>query len=309
MAIRGQLGPRKEIVMRFNTVTVEGLEIFYREDGDPRAPKLVLLHGYPASSHQYRNLIPALADRYHVIVPDYPGFGHSDVPSVDEFSYTFDNLADHVDALLDHLGLQRYAIYVQDYGAPVGWRLALRRPERIAAIISQNGNAYVEGFFGDAMEPLFAYGRERSEANAAALREIISMDGLKWQFTHGVSDPSVVDPDTWINAHSAVASSPERVAAQLELFADYRSNVDLYPRVHEYFRTSQVPLLAVWGRNDQIFGPDGALAFARDLPRAEINLLDGGHFLLESRLTEVVALIRPFLEQHLVPVADPVRAA
>jgi pimeloyl-ACP methyl ester carboxylesterase len=226
------------------------------------------------------------------------------VPSVDEFSYTFDNLADYVDALLDHLGLQRYAIYVQDYGAPVGWRLALRHPERIAAIISQNGNAYVEGFFGDAMEPLFAYGRERSEANAAALREFISMDGLKWQFTHGVSDPSVVDPDTWINAHSAVASSPERVAAQLELFADYSTNVDLYPRVHEYFRSSQVPLLAVWGRNDQIFGPDGALAFARDLPNAEINLLDGGHFLLESRLTEVAALIRPFLEQHLAQVAE-----
>jgi pimeloyl-ACP methyl ester carboxylesterase len=204
--------------------------------------------------------------------------------------------------LLDHLGLQRYAIYVQDYGAPVGWRLALRHPERIAAIISQNGNAYVEGFVGDAMEPLFAYGRERSEANAAALRELISPDGLKWQFTHGVSDPSVVDPDAWINAHSAVASSPERVAAQLELFADYSSNVDLYPSVHEYFRNSQVPLLAVWGRNDQIFGPDGALAFARDLPKAEINLLDGGHFLLESRLAEVVALIRPFLEQRLARV-------
>jgi pimeloyl-ACP methyl ester carboxylesterase len=283
---------------------IAGRRIFYREAGSPAAPAVVLLHGTPASSHQYRNLIPALADRYHVIAPDYPGFGHSDVPSVDEFSYTFDNLADHVDELLDHLGLQRYAIYVQDYGAPVGWRLALRHPERIAAIISQNGNAYVEGFFGDAMEPLFAYGRERSESNAAALREIISPDGLKWQFTHGVSDPSVVDPDTWINAHSAVASSLERVAAQLELFADYRSNVDLYPRVHEYFRASQVPLLAVWGRNDQIFGPGGALAFARDLPAAEINLLDGGHFLLESRLAEVVALIRPFLQQHLAGAAS-----
>jgi pimeloyl-ACP methyl ester carboxylesterase len=279
---------------------IAGRRIFYREAGSPAAPAVVLLHGTPASSHQYRNLIPALADRYHVIAPDYPGFGHSDVPTVDEFKYTFDSLADHVEDLLDHLGLQRYAIYVQDYGAPVGWRLALRHPERIAAIITQNGNAYVEGFVGDAMEPLFAYGRERSDANAAALREIIGMDGLKWQFTHGVSDPSVVDPDTWINAHSAVASSQERVNAQLELFADYSSNVDLYPRVHEYFRTSQVPLLAVWGRNDQIFGPDGASAFARDLPQAEINLLDGGHFLLESRLSEVVALIRPFLERHLL---------
>jgi pimeloyl-ACP methyl ester carboxylesterase len=283
---------------------VGGRRIFYREAGSPAAPAVVLLHGTPASSHQYRNLIPALADRYHVIAPDYPGFGHSDVPSVDEFKYTFDNLADHVDALLDQFGLRRYAIYVQDYGAPVGWRLALRHPERIAAIVTQSGNAYVEGFFGDVMEPLFAYGRQRSEANAAALREFISPDGLKWQFTHGVSDPSVVDPDSWINAHSAVASTPERVAAQLELFADYSSNVDLYPRVHEYFRTSQVPLLAAWGRNDQIFGPDGALAFARDLPTAEINLLDGGHFLLESRLAEVVALIRPFLEQHLAQIAE-----
>ena len=282
---------------------IAGRRLFYREAGSPAAPAVVLLHGTPASSHQYRNLIPALADRYHVIAPDYPGFGHSDVPSVDEFCYTFDNLADHVDALLDYLGLQRYAMYVQDYGAPVGWRLALRHPDRIAAIITQSGNAYVEGFFGDAMEPLFSYGRERSEANAAALLEFISMDGLKWQFTHGVSDPSVVDPDTWINAYSAVASSPARVEAQLELFADYSSNVDLYPRVHEYFRTSQLPLLAVWGRNDQIFGPDGALAFARDLPNAEINLLDGGHFLLESRLTEVVALIRPFLEERLAPAA------
>jgi pimeloyl-ACP methyl ester carboxylesterase len=278
---------------------IKGRRIFYREAGAPTAPAIVLLHGTPASSHMYRNLIPAFGDRYHVIAPDYPGFGHSDVPSVEEFSYTFDNLADHIDALLDQLGLQRYALYVQDYGAPVGWRLALRHPERIAAIVTQNGNAYVEGFFSDAMEPLLAYGRDRSEANAAALREIISMDGLKWQFTHGVSDPAVVDPDTWINAHAAVAGGPDRVAAQLELFADYRTNVDLYPQVHDYFRTSQVPLLAVWGRNDQIFGPDGAVAFARDLPNAEINLLDGGHFLLESRLAETVALIRPFLERHL----------
>lgn len=279
---------------------IAGRRIFYREAGSPSVPAVVLLHGTPNSSNQYRNLIPALADRYHVIAPDYPGFGHSDVPAVDEFSYTFDTVADHVDQLLDHLGLERYAIFVQDYGAPVGWRLALRHPERIAAIISQNGNAYVEGFVGDAMEPLFAYGRDRSEANAAQLLQFISPDGVKWQFTHGVSDPSVVDPDAWVNAHTAVASTPERVAAQLELFADYSSNVEMYPAVHEYFRTSQVPLLAVWGRGDQIFGPDGALAFARDLPTADINLLDGGHFLLESRLQEVVALIRPFLERHLV---------
>jgi len=278
---------------------ISGRRIFYREAGPTTAPAIVLLHGTPASSHMYRNLIPALADRYHVIAPDYPGFGHSEVAGTDEFDYTFDALADHVDALLEHLGVQRYAIYVQDYGAPVGWRLALRHPERIAAIISQNGNAYIEGFVGDAMEPLFAYGRDRSAANAAALRDLISPEGLEWQYTHGVSDPTLVDPDVWHSAHAAVAATPARIDVQLELFADYITNVELYPRVHEYFRTSQVPLLAVWGRNDQIFGPDGAVAFGRDLPHAEINLLDGGHFLLESRLDAVVGLIRPFLAEHL----------
>ena len=278
---------------------VLGRRLFYREAGPAGAPVVVLLHGTPASSHMYRNLIPALADRYRVIAPDYPGFGHSDVPATDEFDYTFDTLADHVDALLEQLGVDRYALYVQDYGAPVGWRLALRHPERIAAVVTQNGNAYVEGFVGDAMEPLFVYGRDRSEANAAALRELISPDGLVWQFTHGVADPSIVDPDAWVNAHAAVAATPARVDAQLALFADYIANVELYPRVHEYFRTSQVPLLAVWGRNDEIFGPDGALAFGRDLPHAEINLLDGGHFLLESKLDAVVALMRPFLAAHL----------
>ncbi|MCV7227350.1 alpha/beta fold hydrolase [Mycolicibacterium komossense] len=278
---------------------ISGRRLFYREAGSAAAPTIVLLHGTPASSHMYRNLIPALADRYHVIAPDYPGFGHSERPGVDEFDYTFDALADHVDALLDRLSLTRYALYVQDYGAPVGWRLALRHPERIAAIVTQNGNAYVEGFVGDAMEPLFAYGRDRSDANAAVLRNLISLDGITWQYTHGVSDPTVVDPDAWVTAHGAVASDEKSVAIQLELFADYRTNVELYPRVHEYFRASQVPLLAVWGRNDEIFGPAGALAFARDLPHAEIDLLDGGHFLLESRLAAVVALLRPFLQQHL----------
>jgi pimeloyl-ACP methyl ester carboxylesterase len=277
---------------------IAGRRIFYREAGPSDAPAIVLLHGTPASSHMYRNLIPQLADRYHVIAPDYPGFGHSEMPGVDEFSYTFDTLADHVDALLDQLGLTHYAMYVQDYGAPVGWRLALRHPDRITAIVTQNGNAYVEGFVGDAMEPLFVYGRDRSEANAKPLRDLIGMDGLKWQYTHGVSDPTVVDPDAWVTAHAAVAGSPEAVAVQLELFADYVTNVELYPRVHEYFRTSGVPLLAVWGRNDEIFGPAGALAFSRDLPHAEVNLIDGGHFLLESRLDAVVALIRPFLREH-----------
>lgn len=287
------------MITRHRYAEVLGRRIFYREAGRSDAPAIVLLHGTPASSHMYRNLIPALADRYRVIAPDYPGFGHSERPTVDEFDYTFDSLADHVGALLEHLGLTRYALYVQDYGAPVGWRLALRHPDRIAAIVTQNGNAYVEGFVGDAMEPLFAYGRDRSEANAKPLRELISIDGLKWQYTHGVSDPTVVDPDAWVNAHAAVADSEQAIAVQLELFADYITNVELYPRVHEYFRTSRVPLLAAWGRNDEIFGPDGAVAFGRDLPAAQINLLDGGHFLLESQLDAVTALMRPFLAEHL----------
>lgn len=277
---------------------VLGQRMFYRESGPATAPVVVLLHGTPASSHMYRNLIPALARDYRVIAPDYPGFGHSDVPRSDEFDYTFDTLADHVAALLDGLGVGRYSLYVQDYGAPVGWRLALRQPERIAAVVTQNGNAYVDGFVGDALEPLFAYGRDRSDANAAPLRDIISPTGLEWQYTHGVSDSTIVDPDSWLNAHAAVGSTPDRVAAQLALFADYISNVELYPQVHEYFRSSQVPLLAVWGRGDEIFGPAGALAFGRDLPHAQINLLDGGHFLLESQLDGVVALIRPFLAEH-----------
>jgi pimeloyl-ACP methyl ester carboxylesterase len=286
------------MVTHHRFATIAGRRIFYREAGTPDRPAVVLLHGTPATSHMYRRLIPALAERYHVIAPDYPGFGHSDVPPAAEFAYTFDNLADHIDGLLDHLGVARYALYVQDYGAPVGWRLALRHPDRISAIVTQNGNAYVEGFVGDAMEPLFAYGRDRTEANAAALRNLISIEGLQWQYTHGVSDPTVVDPDVWRAAHAAVAADADRVDAQLDLFADYLSNVELYPRVHEYFRSSQVPLLAVWGRNDEIFGPAGAVAFARDLPTADINLLDGGHFLLESKLDEVVALVRPFLARH-----------
>jgi pimeloyl-ACP methyl ester carboxylesterase len=286
------------MLTRHRSAEISGRTIFYRESGPATAPAVVLLHGTPASSAMYRNLIPALADRYHVIAPDYPGFGHSEMPGVDEFDYTFDSLADHVDGLLDHLGLTHYALYVQDYGAPVGWRLALRHPERITAIVTQNGNAYVEGFVGDAMEPLFAYGRDRSVANAQALRGLVSLDGIKWQYTHGVSDPSLVDPDTWVNAHAAVAGSEEAIAVQLALFADYITNVELYPQVQEYFRTSQVPLLAVWGRNDEIFGPAGALAFSRDLPHAQVNLLDGGHFLLESQLDTAVALIRPFLAEH-----------
>jgi pimeloyl-ACP methyl ester carboxylesterase len=280
---------------------VAGRTLFYREAGDIHAPAVVLLHGTPASSFMFRNLIPVLADRYHVIAPDYPGFGFSDAPSVDEFTYSFDVLADHVDGLLNHLGLARYALYVQDYGAPVGWRLALRHPERIAAVVSQNGNAYVEGFVPGAMEPLWAYAKDRSDANADALRGLISPEGVKWQYTHGVSDVTLVDPDAWLNAHAAVSGSPEAVNVQLELFANYITNVELYPKVHEYFRSSQVPLLAVWGRNDEIFGPDGARAFSQDLPNAEIHLLDGGHFLLESRLDEAVALIRPFLDRTLRP--------
>lgn len=273
---------------------VAGRRIFYREAGDPTAPAVVLLHGTPASSHMYRGLIDALSDRYHLIAPDYPGFGESDVPDVGDFSYTFDNLASHIDALLDQLGVTRYAMVVQDYGAPVGWRLALHHPDRITAVITQNGNGYTDGF-GEPLAGLLAYGRERSAANAEPLHQFLSRDGVVWQFTVGVPDPSVVSPDAWNNALHATVSTPAKLAAQMELFADYVSNLDVYPRLHQYFRDSQVPLLAVWGANDPIFIAPGAEAFRRDLPNAEVHLLDGGHFLLESALDEAVGLIRPFL--------------
>ncbi|WP_432985912.1 alpha/beta fold hydrolase [Dactylosporangium sp. CA-233914] len=273
---------------------VGGRTVFYREAGDPGAPHVVLLHGCPASSYMYRALIPRLATTFHVVAPDLPGFGLSAAPPVDEFEYTFEHLADAMEALLAELGIAEYSMIVQDYGAPTGWRLALRHPERVRSIVTQNGNAYDEGFVAAFWDPLWRYAETRSARDAEPLLTALSEAGIRWQYTHGVPDPDLVDPDSWRH-DCALVSRPGNPEIQLALFADYPSNVALYPAVHEYFRASQVPLLAVWGRNDEIFGPAGAEAFRRDLPAAEIHLLDGGHFLLESHLDEAEPLITGFL--------------
>lgn len=277
--------------------TVDGRRIFYREAGAADAPVIVLLHGFPTSSFMFRNLIPALADRYRVIAPDYLGFGYSDAPTVDDFDYTFDALAAHVAGLLEQLGVARYAIYVQDYGAPVGWRLALRDPEAITAIITQNGNGYDAGFVADGWAPAWAYQREQNAETEAALRQILTFETTRMQYVAGVPDESVVSPDTWHHDY-ALLSRPGNDKIQLKLFLDYATNPKLYPALHDYLRASGVPLLAVWGDKDPFFGPDGARAFAQDAVDAEIHLRDGGHFLLESDLAAVTALIRDFLERR-----------
>lgn len=272
------------------TVRIDGLDVFYREAGPSDAPVLLLLHGYPTSSHMFRHLIPALADRYRVIAPDHIGFGRSSAPSLDDFPYTFDALTDVTVGFLAEIGVSRYTVYVQDYGAPVAWRLALRDPEAVEGVISQNGNAYEEGFVEDFWAPIWAYGADPSEANAAALRPALDRAAVEWQYTHGVPDPTTVDPDAWEH-DLALLARPGVDRAQLHLFGDYVTNRELYPRLHEWLRASQVPVLAVWGRNDEIFAAAGAEAFRRDVPEARIELLDAGHFLLESNLDDVVRII------------------
>jgi pimeloyl-ACP methyl ester carboxylesterase len=278
--------------------TIDGQRLFYREAGPAGAPAVVLLHGFPASSFMFRNLIPVLADRYHVIAPDHLGFGLSDAPPAAEFDYTFDALAGLTAGLLGQLGVTRYAMYVQDYGAPVGFRLALADPAAVTAIISQNGNGYEAGFTEDFWKPVREYWQDRSPQTEAAIRQALTLDLIRWQYLHGVPDESLVSPDTW-NHDFALVSRPGNDLVQLALFADYASNLPMYPKLHAYLRDTKVPLLAIWGRNDPIFGPDGALAFADDAPGAEIQLLDGGHFLLESHLDAAADSIRSFLGRTL----------
>ncbi|MEV7038945.1 alpha/beta hydrolase [Amycolatopsis sp. NPDC051061] len=269
--------------------TVAGRRLFYREAGPADAPTIVLLHGFPTSSHMYRHLIPALADRYHVVAPDYLGAGASDAPTVDEFTYTFDALAELTLGLLDEIGLDRFALYIQDFGAPVGLRIAAGNPERVTAIVTQNGNAYVDGL-GAGLPQRLAAGTLTEED----LRAMVSLDVTKAQYLDGVPDPALVSPDVWIH-DQALLDRPGGAEIQLALLADYHHNIGLYPKFHEYFRTSQVPLLAVWGGNDGIFVADGARAYARDLPDAEIHLLDSGHFALESHLDAIAGYVRGFL--------------
>jgi pimeloyl-ACP methyl ester carboxylesterase/catechol 2,3-dioxygenase-like lactoylglutathione lyase family enzyme len=284
--------------VHYRYATVDGQRLFYREAGPADAPVLVLLHGFPTSSYMFRNLIPQLADRYRVIAPDYLGFGLSDAPPAEQFYYTFDALTDLTAGLLDQLGVDRYAIYVQDYGAPIGWRLALRNPDAITAIVTQNGNGYESGFVESFWKTVLDYQREQTPETEQAVRFALTIDATRWQYLTGVPDESLVDPDAWAHDY-ALLSRPGNDAIQLALFRDYATNAPMYPALHDYLRSSRVPVLAVWGRGDEIFGPAGALAFAEDAADAEIHLLDGGHFLLESAGDQVAALIRDFLGRRL----------
>ncbi|WP_343716528.1 alpha/beta hydrolase [Inquilinus sp.] len=281
--------------IRYRTADVDGFKVFYREAGSPRSPKLLLLHGFPSSGHMFRDLIPLLADRFHIVAPDLPGFGQSDMPDRAAFQYSFDNLARVIDRFTEVIGFNRYAVYVFDYGAPTGFRLALRHPERIAAIISQNGNAYVDGL-SDGWNPIRAYWQEPSAANREALRAILTPETTRWQYVHGVADETLVSPDGYmLDSHYLARPGADEV--QLDLFLDYASNVALYPEFQAYFRKHRPPFLAVWGKNDPFFLPPGAEAFRRDLPDAEIRFFDTGHFALETHAREIADAIRVFLAQ------------
>ena len=282
------------------TTTVRGLDIHYREAGPADAPVLLLLHGFPSSSHMFRDLIPLLADRYRLIAPDHIGFGRSSAPGASDFAYTFAELAEITAEFTEQLGLKEYALYIQDYGAPIGLRLALAHPERVTAIVTQNGNAYEEGLGKEAWAPVLALIAERTPETEAPVREISSPDGIKWQYLHGVPEDlhHLVSPDAYEH-DAALMARPGQPEIQLDLISDYGSNFALYPAFHDYFRTSQVPLLAVWGAHDEIFVPAGALAYQRDLPKAEIHLLPTGHFALETHAPQIAALIRDFLSRTL----------
>ena len=276
--------------IQYRSADVDGFKIFYREAGQSDAPKLLLLHGFPTASHMFRDLIPLLGDRFHIIAPDLPGFGKSDMPPR---GYTFDRIADTIDRFTEVVGFDRYAVYVFDYGAPTGFRLAVKHPERIAAIISQNGNAYEEGL-SDAWNPIRAYWQDPSPANRDALRTFLQPETTIWQYTHGVSNPASVSPDGY-SLDNFYLARPGADEIQLDLFGDYRSNVALYPIFQQYFRDRQPPLLAVWGQNDPFFLPPGAEAFKRDIPHAVVRFFDTGHFALETHAAEIATAIREVL--------------
>ncbi|HEX4573013.1 MAG TPA: alpha/beta hydrolase [Dongiaceae bacterium] len=274
----------------YRTAKLDGSKIFYREAGRPGAPKLLLLHGFPSAGHMFRDLIPLLADRFHIVAPDLPGFGNSELPGR---GLTFDKLADAIDRLTQTIGFDRYAIYVFDYGAPTGFRLAVRHPERITAIISQNGNAYEEGL-SEGWNPIRAYWQDPSPANREALRGFLKPESTFWQYTHGVADATKVSPDGY-SLDNFYLARPGAEEVQLDLFGDYKSNVALYPAFQKYFRTAKPPLLAAWGKNDPFFLPPGAEAFKRDIPDAVVRFFDTGHFALETHAAEIAAEIRSFL--------------
>jgi len=279
--------------LSFRKIDVDGFNIFYREAGSKDAPAILLLHGFPSAGHMFRDLIPQLADRFRVIAPDLPGFGQSDMPDRGAFTYTFDNVARVIDRFTEVLALSRFAIYVFDYGAPTGFRLATWHPKRINALISQNGNAYAEGL-SDGWKPIRAYWEDPSRANRDALRAFLAPETTVWQYTHGVADPTAVSPDGY-SLDNFYLSRPGADEVQLDLFCDYKSNVALYPTFQSYFRTHKPPLLAVWGRNDPFFLSAGAEAFTRDIPDAVVRFFDTGHFALETHASEIAAAIRDFL--------------
>jgi len=283
--------------INYKTVEVNDLDVFYREAGDRNAPTLLLLHGFPTSSHMFRNLMAELADSYYMIAPDFPGFGNSSQPSMDDFDYTFDNLAATIEGFLDALGVTRYSIYLMDYGAPVGFRIAAKYPERVETLIVQNGNAYDEGL-REFWDPIKKYWNDRTPENAEPLTGFITPEGVKWQYTHGVRDLQAISPDNWNIDHRHL-SREGNPAIQLALFYDYQSNVPLYPGWQAYFRKHQPPTLIVWGKNDYIFPPEGAHPYKRDLKNLEFHLLDTGHFALEEDGDVIAGHIRRFLDKHL----------
>lgn len=278
------------------TIEINGLEIFYREAGNPENPTLLLLHGFPTSSHMFRNLIPALADQFHLVAPDYPGFGNSSMPSVDEFAYTFDNLAHVMEGFIQAKGLESYSLYLMDYGAPVGFRLATQHPERVDALIVQNGNAYEEGL-ADFWDPLRSYWANPNEETAAPLRAFLEIGGTEWQYTHGVRNPAAISPDNW-NIDQRFLDRPGNKDIQLALFYSYGSNPPLYPEWQAYMREHQPPTLLVWGQNDEIFPASGAYPYKRDLTNLEFHLLDTGHFALEEDGDRIAEEIRSFFTEQ-----------
>ena len=280
----------------YRTVQIDDLEIFYREAGSPKNPTVLLLHGFPTSSHMFRNLIPALADHFHVVAPDYPGFGNSSMPTVEEFDYTFDNLTNVVEKLTNTLQLERYSLYLMDYGAPIGFRLATRNPERVQTLIVQNGNAYDDGLL-EFWDPIKAYWKDKSPAKGDALRELLTLEATRWQYTHGVRNEAAISPDNW-NIDQRLLDRPGNQEIQLALFYDYGSNPPLYPNWQRYLREHQPPTLLMWGKNDHIFPAEGAYPYKRDLKQLEFHLLDTGHFALEEDGDQIAARMRRFLDKH-----------
>ena len=282
------------------TIEVDGLEIFYREAGAKDAPTVLLLHGYPTSSHMFRNLMEDLSDSYHLLAPDYPGYGNSEQPPMAEFDYTFDNMANVVEAFLEKLEVKKYSIYLMDYGAPIGFRIAAKYPERVEALIIQNGNAYDEGL-KEFWDPIKKYWNEYTVENGKALEGFHSLDGLKWQYTHGVRVPEKISPDNW-NIDLRHLTREENPEIQLAMFYDYRTNVPLYPKWQAYFREYQPSTLIVWGKNDHIFPADGAYPYKKDLKNVEFHLLDTGHFALEEDGKEIGGYIREFLGKNIIAI-------